>query len=135
MKSHLNLDYRPIPQITTYLAFTSQDLYTLELLFFHLPLGNLSNLQLEYRLRLSPRRGRSSLLDDEDLHQLNFNLDDEENRKDEPAAKSALERWLSARPVLSTASSNAIRQQEAPSTTQLQVFRSIGKGFCGEIYE
>lgn len=84
---------------------------------------------------MSRRDGRSSLLDDEDLHQLDINVDEVQTRKDELAAKSALERWLSVRSILSTTSSNAILQQEAASNAQAQVFRSIGKGFCGEIFE
>lgn len=51
------------------------------------------------------------------------------------SAKEALQRWLSMRSVISTTSSNAIKQQGAALDAEKQVFRSIGKGFCAEIFQ
>lgn len=51
-----------------------------------------------------------------------------------PSATTTLQRWLSINSVISTASSNAIQQQEAVEDKDLQVFRSIGKGMCAEIF-
>ena len=50
-------------------------------------------------------------------------------------ATLVLQRWLSVKSVISTASSNAIQQEEAAFNSDLQVFNLIGKGFCGEVYE
>ena len=50
-------------------------------------------------------------------------------------SKTVLGRWLSIRSVISTASSFAIAQEEAASKSELQNFKSIGKGLCGEVFE
>ena len=51
------------------------------------------------------------------------------------SAKETLQRWLSVKSVISTASSNAIKQQEAALDEGKRTFRSIGKGFCGEVFD
>jgi hypothetical protein len=91
-------------------------------------------------MRMSRRQDHSSLLDDKALqfNLLNLSaLNDAEikSMQNEGAAKGMLQRWLSIRSVVSTSSSNAIRQQEVVFNSNLQVFRSIGKGFCGQVYE
>lgn len=77
-------------------------------------------------------RRPSFLSIEESLRYLNFSINDREAVKNAFAAKSTLGRWLS---VKSTTSSNAIQEQEAALDTQLQVFQSIGKGLCGEVFE
>jgi hypothetical protein len=89
---------------------------------------------------MSRRQDHSSLLDDTalQLNLLDLNaLNDAEikSKENEYAAKGMLQRWLSIKSVISTSSSNAIRQQEAVFNSNFQVFRSIGKGFCGQVYE
>lgn len=51
------------------------------------------------------------------------------------STKETLKRWLSTRSVLSTTSSNAIRQEEAAEDEGKQTFDSIGKGRCGEVFD
>ncbi|MCJ1271781.1 hypothetical protein MMC22_011686 [Lobaria immixta] len=51
------------------------------------------------------------------------------------SARETLQRWLSIKSVISTSSSNAIQQQEAVLDTGKMVFRSIGKGFCAEVFD
>ncbi|MCJ1439521.1 hypothetical protein MMC27_008915 [Xylographa pallens] len=46
-----------------------------------------------------------------------------------------LSRLLSVRSIVSTASSNARRQQEAVHNAELQVFRHIGVGTCATVFE
>jgi hypothetical protein len=77
----------------------------------------------------------SSLSIEESLRYLDFSIDDKEAVKNAFAAKCTLGRWLSVRSVITTTSSNAIQEQEAALDTQLQVFQSIGKGLCGEVFE
>jgi hypothetical protein len=57
-------------------------------------------------------------------------LRDIEDVDDAPDAKTVLRRWLSTRSVLTTAS---IHEDEA--ALNLDAFRAIGKGFCGEVFE
>ncbi len=53
----------------------------------------------------------------------------------EAPPKEVLKRWLSIKSVISTASSTAIKQQEAMFDMKEQLFTSIGKGFCGEVFD
>ncbi|KAI1119944.1 hypothetical protein F5Y10DRAFT_273557 [Nemania abortiva] len=46
---------------------------------------------------------------------------------------TTLQRYLSVKSVLSTASSNAIKQQWAAEEEQFQPLEEIGKGFCGVV--
>ena len=50
-------------------------------------------------------------------------------------AKGALKRWLSVKSVISTASSDATKQLDAANDASLQIFRSVGKGFCAELFD
>lgn len=50
------------------------------------------------------------------------------------SAQETLQRWLSLRSVISNASSYAIQQEEAALNSSQQVFRSIGQGFCAEVF-
>lgn len=51
------------------------------------------------------------------------------------SAKETLQYWVTVKSVMSTVSSNAIKQQEVALEVGKQVVRSIGKGFCGEIVD
>ena len=51
------------------------------------------------------------------------------------SAQATLQRWLSIRSAISAASSKAIAQQEAALDSHLRTFRSIGKGFCAEVFD
>lgn len=89
---------------------------------------------------MSRRKDHSSLLDEMALQFNMLDLDalrdaESKSKQDEGAAKFMLHRWLSIRSIISTSSSNAIQQQEAVFNPSLQVFRSIGKGYCGQVYE
>lgn len=64
-----------------------------------------------------------------DLNELNEA--DVKSRQDRDTARGMLQRWLSMKSVISTASSNAILQHEAVFNPNLQVFRSV-KRFTAE---
>ena len=61
----------------------------------------------------------------------------EEINLEDPASDSKLllRRWLSVRSVISTASSDAIQQQEAAIDASGRICKSIGRGWTGEIFD
>ena len=84
---------------------------------------------------MSGRQGHSSLLSDmsQQLNLLDLNELNEADVKSRQDRNTGgmLQRWLSMKSVISTASSNAILQQEAVFNPNLQVFRSV-KRFTAE---
>lgn len=53
-----------------------------------------------------------------------------------PSIITTLQRWLSIKSTISRDSASAVQQQEAAedSKSDLPIFRSIGRGFCAEIF-
>ena len=65
-----------------------------------------------------------------------FQLDEIDVKAPNEGTKEILQRWLSVKSTISPTTLGAIKEQDAPANDDAtrQMFRSIGKGFCAEIF-